>query len=250
MNKAKAIFAAGMIVIVAGASAALWYLNDSGVIGNDSTVNHVEDYDNENHENDVDNENDAQQDINNNEKEQKTEKTDVNTDEKTEIEESEINDFLSVFSKVYFAEQGKAFDIKKCSDYELILFAYSYIRSTDRSLITLEQREDNIKYYNCVSFDKINEVLNKYFDASVPAESVFTENDYAFFDYSDGFFYTPATDGLAYINTAQADSVEQDGDYITVKFTVLSDDEQYADGEAKIQIKNDELKLVYYRIYK
>lgn len=249
MNKAKAIFAAGMIVVVAGASAALWYLNDSGIIGNDSTTNHVEDYENDDNENDVVNKNDAQQDDNNNEQEKTTEKTDVNENEKTEVDESEINDFLSVFSKVYFAEQGKAFDINKCSDYELILFAYSHIRSTDSSLITLEQREDNIKYYNRVSVDEINEVLDKYFDTSVPAESVFTENDYAFFDYDDGYFYTPATDGLAYINTATADSVEQDEDYITVKFTVMSDDDVYADGEAEIQMKNEEMKLVYYRIY-
>ncbi len=244
MNKAKAIFAAGMIIVVAGASTALWYLNDKGIIGTENTTAYVqenENYDNAEQKNNVQQENDE----NENQQQMQTE-----ADEKEQIDESEINKFLSTFSKVYFAEQGTAFDINKYSDYDLILFAFSYIRSTEKSLITLEKRNDGIMYYNGISAEKVNEVLNKYFGVSVAAESVYTENDYAFFSYSDGYFYTPAADGLAYKNYVVADSVEYENDLITVEFTIYSGDDVYADGEAKIDVENSEMKLAYYCVNK
>lgn len=244
MKKAKAIFAAGMIIVVAGASAALWYLNDKGIIGNESTTVYTEET--ENYADDVAGKNDNQQDNDNNETEQQTQLS----DEKTDIAESEINDFLTTFAKVYFAEKGTAFDINKRNDYELILFAFSHIRCTDKSLITLEQRDDDIMYYNRISAEKVNEVLKKYFDTSVASESVYTENSYAFFSYSDGYFYTPAADGIAYKNNAVSNSVEYENDQITVNFTVYSGDEFYSDGEAKIQIENGEMKLVFYAVHK
>lgn len=242
MNKAKAIFAAGIIIIVAGASTVLWFLNDSGIIGNDSTTAYTEEAENQDNDNAVENDNQKEDD----ESEQQTQLS----NKKTEIAESEINEFLTTFSKVYFYEKGTAFDISKYSDYDLILFAFSHIRCTEKSLITLVQRDDSIMYYNGISAEKVNEVLMKYFDTSVSEESVYTENSYAFFSYSDGYFYTPAADGLSYKNKAVADLVEYDDDQMTVKFTVYSDEEIYADGEAKIQIKNGEMKLVYYSVYK
>lgn len=248
MNKAKGIFAAGIIVIVAAASVALWHLNDRGIIGNDNTTIYVDEDEDIGNNNDQNNE-DKQNDVNE-EQEQKTENTEMNADNKTDVSESEINDFLTTFSKVYFAEQGKAFDINKYSDYDLIRFAFSHIRCTDKSLITLEQRDDSIVYYNGISVEKVNEVLNKYFDVSVPAQSVYTENSYAFFSYSDGYFYTPATDGLSYINTAAVVSVDTEDDYIIAQFVVYSGEDYYANGEAKIQLKNGEMKLVFYDVDK
>ena len=244
MNKAKAIFAAGMIIVVAGSSAALWYLNDKGIIGNESTTTaYVEE--NENYDDAEKNDAQPENDKNDSQNQPQTE-----PDEKTQVPESEINEFLSTFSKVYFTEQGASFDINNCSDYDLILFAFSHIRSTDKSLITLEQRDDSIMYYNGISAEKVNEVLNEYFGISVAQESVYTENSYAFFSYSDGYFYTPAADGLAYKNNTVVNSVECENDQMTVKFTVYSGDAFYADGEAKIQLENDEMKLVYYTVYK
>lgn len=259
MNKAKAIFAAGIIVVVASASVAMWHLNERGLIGNNGTTTYVDEHENENVEKDNAQKNENQQkndDTQKNEYRQDNDntetepETDKNVDNITDVQESEINDFLTVFSKVYFAEHGKAFDIKKCSDYDFILFAFSHIRRTDKSLITIEQRDDSIMYYNGVPFEKVNEVLEKYFDVSVGAESVYTENSYAFFSYSDGYFYTPATDGLSYKNTAVVNSVENEDDYIIAKFSVFSGEKHYADAEAKIQMKNGEMKLTYYAIYK
>ena len=242
MNKAKAIFAAGMIIVVAGASAAMWYLNDKGIIGNENTTVYVEE--NESQDEDV-RENDVQKD--DNEKES-TPQTHVNTEDKSEFPEEEINEFLSTFAKVYFAEHLTAFDIDKCSDYDLILFAFTHIRCTEKSQITLVQRDDSIKYYNGISADKVNEVLNKYFGVSVAEDSVYTENSYAFFSYSDGYFYTPAADGLPYKNNAVVDSVEYSDDMIIAEFTVYSDGEFYADAEAKLRIENGELKMIYYSV--
>ena len=242
MNKAKAIFAAGIMVIVASSSAALWYLNDNGLIGNEITTAYVGE--NEDHNDDIQ-ENDVQKEDNENEIHSQTPD---NPEENVEVDESEINEFLSTFAKVYFAENMTAFDIDKCSDYDLILFAFTHIRCTEKSLITLVQRDDNIKYYNGIAADKVNEVLDKYFGVSVADESVYTENSYAFFSYSDGYFYTPAADGLPYKNNAVVNSVEYSDDMIIAKFTIYSDGEFYADAEAKLRMENDELKMIYYSV--
>ena len=239
MNKAKAIFAAGIMVIVAGSSAALWYLNDKGLIGNEITTAYVEE--NEDHNDDIQ-ENNAQTE--NDEKETQSQ-TQVNPDENAKVSEDEINEFLS---KVYFAEHLTAFDIDKCSDYDLILFAFTHVRCTEKSMITFVQRDDSIKYYNGIPADKVNEVLDKYFGVSVAQESVYAENNYAFFSYSDGYFYTPAADGLPYKNNAVVNSVEYSDDIIIAKFTIYSDGEFYADAEAKLRMENDELKMVYYSV--
>lgn len=246
MKKAKALFAAGIIVIVAGMSAALWYLNDSGKLHNENTTeNYVDEYENNDNENNEDNISPDDK----NEQEQ-TEVQSTTADAEKDVDESEINEFLSAFANVYFAEQGSGFDIKKCSDYDLIHFAYLHIRNTDRDSVKLEQRDDNIMYYYAVPYDSVKNVVEKYFGVQISKESAYTENDYAFFSYSNGYFYTPAADGLAYENTAVADSVEYGNEHVVVRFSVYSGDEKYAEGEAKIQIKNNNMNLVSYRIYK
>ncbi len=244
MKKTKALFAVGIIVVVAGISAVLWYLNDSGKLYND---NATESYVDEDYNNAVGNVDDnAHSDAKY--EEDHTEIQSTTVDAEKEFDETEINEFLSAFANVYFAEQGSGFDIKKCSNYELLQFAYLHIRNTDRESVILEQRDDNILYYYGVPSDSVVSVVKKYFGVDIQKESVYTENDYAFFSYSDGYFYTPAADGLAYQNTAVADSVEYRNDYAIVCFSIFSGEEKYAEGEAKIQICNNDMNLVNYRI--
>ena len=247
MKKAKAFFAVGMIVVVAGLSAAMWYLNDSGILHNGNTSESYVDENNNN--NDGGNVEDDVFPEDKNEQEQTEIQQTTDAAEK-DVDESEINEFLSAFANVYFAEQGSGFDIQKCSDYELIQFAYLHIRNTDRDSVRLEQRDDSIVYYYGVPSDSVKNVVEKYFGVQISEESVYTENDYAFFSYSNGYFYTPAADGLAYENTAVADTVEYRNDYVIVRFSVYSGDEKYAEGEAKIQLSNNNMNLVSYRIYK
>lgn len=245
MKKAKALFAAGVIVVVAGLSAAMWYLNDSGILHNGNTT---ETYIDENNNNDGGNIEDNNSFEDNNDEEQ-TEVQQTTAETVKEVDETEINEFLSAFANVYFAEQGSGFDIQKCSDYELIQFAYLHIRNTDSESVILEQRDDSIMYYYGVPSDSVKDVVEKYFGVQIPEESVYTENDYAFFSYSNGYFYTPAADGLAYENTAVVDSVEYRNNHVIVRFSVYTGDEKYADGEAKIQLSNNNMNLVSYRIY-
>lgn len=247
MNKAKAIFSGAMILAVAGASATCWYLNDKGVIGGEvetpTTQAYVDyddndDYNNQNNYNNDDNEDAV-----------KEETTTAEKTEKIDISEDAVNDFLSVFSKVYFSEKEK-YTPDSRNTYELIRFAYSHLKRTDDEAVEIRQLDDSIGYYSCVSFDDVNDVLEKYLGVTVPAESVFTENDYAFFKYSDGYFMTPAADGLPFINTCVADSIDIDDDIIKVRFGIYSDEDRYASGEAEIKITDDGMNLLYYSITK
>lgn len=243
MNKAKALFAAGIIVVVAAASASLYYLNESGKIGkepqSDADSPAYEEYDDS-----YDNKNPQSED-----KTTQAQTTTENNDENSQsVEKDEINEFLSVFSNVYFAEQKGSFDADGCTDYELVLFAYLHIRNTDKASVVSEKRDDSIVYYSGVPFDKVNDVLDKYFGLSVSAESVYNENDYEFFRYENGYFYTPSADGLGYTNTCVADSVAYSGDNIIVQFTVYASEDKYATGEARIKLTDNGMKLDLYRI--
>ena len=247
MKKAKALFAIGIMVIVTGTSVALWQLNDKELVEEkETTTVYAEEIKTTEKAEVTENKNQTE--------ETKTEttvaETEVSTEEKPGFNETELNEFLTTFSRVYFSEKGKAFNISKYNTYDLILFAFSHIRCTDSSQITLEQRDDSIKYYNGVSAEKVNETLDRYFGVTVSEESVYTENSYAFFSYSDGYFYTPATDGLAYINNTVVRSAEQDGNYIIAQFDIYSDGEYYAEGEAKIKQDKDGMKLVFYSVNK
>lgn len=247
MKKTKALFAAMIIVVVAAASAGLWYLNENGKLtGEDesqvqTTVDSQDNYGNgaDNHDKD------------NNETANDTETTTNGKSEETtvaDVDNADVEEFLSTFSKVYFAETGGTFNINSYSDYDLIMFAYLHIKNTDRSLLGQETKNDSIGAYTTIAYDDINSAVQKYFGVSVAKNSVFTENDYDFFRYEDGYFYTPAADGVGYTNTCKADYVSVSGDEITVEFTVYSDAEKYASGEAKIRMTDDGMKLLYYSI--
>ncbi len=245
MNKAKAVFSGVMILAVAGASATFWYLNDKGIIGEPETPTtqaYVEYDDNENN-----NQNNYYND--DNEEDVKEETTTAGKTENIDISTDAVNDFLSVFSKVYFSEKEK-YTPDSRNTYEMIRFAYSHLKRTDEDAVEIRQIDDSIGYYSCVSADKVNEVLRKYLGVTVSAESVFTENDYAFFKYSDGYFMTPAADGLPFINIVVADSIDVVNDVIKVRFGVYSADDKYATGEAEIKITDDGMNLVYYSVRK
>ena len=244
MKKAKALFAVGVIVVVAGLSAAMLYLNNMGFLNNGDTA---ETYVDDNNNDSVNTNDDIAPDGNDETQQAEIQQTTDVAEEN--IGEAEINEFLSAFANVYFAEQGNGFDIKKCSDYELIQFAYLHIRNTDKDSVIPEQVDDSIVYYYTVPYEKVRSVVEKYFGVQISEESVYTENDYAFFRYSDGYFYTPAADGLAYKNKAVADSVEYRSDNAVVRFTVYSGDEKYAEGEAEIRISDNNMNLVSYRVY-
>lgn len=247
MNKAKAIFSGAMILAVAGASATCWYLNDKGVIGVDAETPTTQAYVDYDDNDDYNNQNNYNND--DNEDAVKEETTTAEKTEKIDISEDAVNDFLSVFSKVYFSEKEK-YTPDSRNTYELIRFAYSHLKRTDDEAVEIRQLDDSIGYYSCVSFDDVNDVLEKYLGVTVPAESVFTENDYAFFKYSDGYFMTPAADGLPFINTCVADSIDIDDDIIKVRFGIYSDEDRYASGEAEIKITDDGMNLLYYSITK
>lgn len=248
MNKAKAVFSGVMVLAVAGASAACWYLNDKGLIGKseETTTQAYVEYDNNEKDNNI------QNNIINDEKDEAVNEeisTTAENKEDIEISNDAVNDFLSVFSKVYFSEKD-IYTSDKINTYELIRFAYSHLKRTDDEAVEIRQVNDNIGYYSCVSSDEVNEVLEKYLGVSVPEESVYTENDYAFFKYSDGYFMTPAADGLPFINTCVSDSIDVDENMIKVRFTVYSGEDKYANGEAEIKITDDGMNLVYYRLKK
>lgn len=235
MNKAKALFAAGIIVVVAAASGALWYLNENGRIGTETTTaaqTTIADY---NYENKT-------------EKNTTAETTTVKAEPASAYTKDEINNFLSVFSNVYFAEQS-GFNSKNYSDYDLLLFAFLHIKNTDKSAVVTEIRDDDIIYYSGVSIEKVNTVLDEYFGLVVDAQSVYTEQDHLFFLYENGMFYTPAGDGLSYNNRCEATSVAYSGDNIIVQFTIYAGNEKYATGEARIKASESGLKLDLYKVY-
>lgn len=280
MKKAKAIFAAVVILAVAGASAGAWYLNENGYIGSKDEMPSGEtsayidsDGDDTGYNNDYEhNGDDAHDGDTDKQTTSSADKTTLPESEKTTAPEQEqqtydrtnINEFLSVFSRVYFAE-NEPYSYESHSNYTVLRFAYSHIFRTDRSLITTMQKDDSIGYYFGVSIEDVNEVLKEYLGITVSRESVYTENAYAFFKYEDGYFYTPAAEGIGYTNLAIADSVKaKDGesDVISVSFTVYSgsvrtdmssDDaaengKKYASGTAELKKSGNSYILKSYKI--
>lgn len=270
MKKTKAIFAVVVILAVAGASAGAWYLNSKGVIGgaadtSGAAYNGADSFVDEN-------QNGAKQEAaqgNGGDEEGGEEKpgsslsqenTTASVDAAQE-KHTDVNEFLSVFSRVYFAENG-GYSANSRSVYEMLRFAFSHIRRTDNSAVVTMQKEDSVGSYMGVSFESVNEVLSEYLGMTVSRESVYTENDYAFFLYENGYFYTPAADGIGYTNLIVADSVQEKDGMLTVSFTVYSGGvrcdmtadeahaagEPYASGSAQIERSEDGFLLTAYRL--
>ncbi len=267
MNKAKAIFTVAIVAVVAGASAVLWHLNDSGSFGTPggdddnilTTVATTVGSDN----NDKDDKNEilTSNDGNSDSVDENDGQDSANTDS---VSTKSINDFLSEFSKVYFSE-NKAYSSDKADAYELIRFAYTYTMNNNQSRVTTEYIDDDIGYYNKISEKDVNDVIGRFFDKTVKSESVYTEKTYGFFKYDDGYFYTPAADGVDYRNVCITDTFSQNRNVITVEFSVYSSgvttdmtsqqarrasNDRYASGAAKISVENGEYTLKSYKITK
>ena len=231
MNKAKALIALGVIVVVAAASGALWWMNENGRMGTQEAETTTL----------AQTEATTQQSTT----EPMAEET---TTEAPSVSKDEISNFLTTFSNVYFAEGSGSFDSKNAKPYDLLLFAFLHTRNTDKAAIRYKNEEDSIGGYMGISIEKANEVLDSYLGLVVDAESIYTENDYEFFRYEDGCFWTPAADGMGYSNYCIADSVAASGKTIVVQFTVYSSGEKYASGEARIRTTDEGMKLDLYKI--
>ncbi len=263
MNKAKAIFAAVIVVAVAGASAVFWQLNEKGIIGNEeeTTTAYSADSEVNTKASEINNENKDTENSNT-----VTESTaaldDKNTTVSYDTKNEDINEFLSVFSKVYFSED-KAYSQSDYDTYELIRFAYSVTLMNNSSAVTLARVDDEIGYYHKISADTVNEVLEKYLGVTVEKKSVYTEKTYSFFKYSEGCFYSPAADGIGYVNTTISDSVTEIDNILYVDFTVYASgvttdmtsqqarrasSDNYAVGSAKIDVSDGKFTLIYYEI--
>lgn len=279
MKKAKALFAGAMIVLVAGTSAVFWYLNDRGIIGDKkdavsgeyvvSAVQNDDDpyYYNEKENNAIDSPDDDERDETENSENKTTaadeKNDDAQDDDADDVSYEAINTFLSNFSLVYFSE-ASPYSTGNSSTYELIRFAYAHTRRTDPGSLVTKQESDEIEYYSGISYETVNTVLQEYLGVTVDRESVYTEKNYAFFRYEDGYFYTPAADGVGYSDLVILDSAVENGDATTVSFTVYSDGvscdmtaaaarengEKYASGSARLKRSGDGYILLAYEIKK
>lgn len=268
MNKAKAIFTAVIISVVAAASAICLHLgtaNDSIFEDDDdkntlSTIATTTGVSDDNAE-----DNDDAEDIT-------ADNTADNADDSnngdsvsgTAVTSKAVNEFLTVFSKVYFSENS-AYSADKADTYELVRFAYSYAMMNGGSLVSTEYIDDDIGYYNKISANEVNKILGNFLDKSVKKESIYTEKTYSFFKYSDGYFYTPAADGISYDNIAIVDSLSQNGKLVSVEFSIYSSgvttdmtsqqarrasNDRYASGTAQVYVENGEYTLKSYKITK
>lgn len=272
--KAKAAVAGIVVVAVAGTAGAVLYLNNNGKLGNENPsegnsiiIGDADDNNQNNKYNNINNNSDrtTAQNATDTTSSVKTTAYDNRNDDKGNDSDFDdyagVNEFLSEFSKVSFGEEHRYLSDNR-NDYDLIRFALAHIRLTDRSAVTLTEENDNIHYYNGVSADKVNDVLTDYFGVTVKRESVYTENDYMFFRYKDGMFYTPATDGAVISNITVCDNIKKSGSSLTVDFTVYSSGadfnmtageakakgEKYKSGTAKVKIADGRYILEEYKI--
>ena len=232
MNKAKAFFTLGIITIVAGASAVCLYLNDNGMLSFSEDASAVETtvvmqdsyYEDEaEDEAQIPFEDDAAED------EKDEDPVDAADDKKEEAETPEkldvasVNEYLSIFSGLYFSEKYD-FSQDKFNDYELLKFAYLYADKFEKSKGIVTGYSDAEKgMHNGIKASEAKRIIDEFFGVDIAMESAFTENSYQYFMYRDGYFYTPAADGISHMNVTVADTVVQSDDRISVSFTIYSD---------------------------
>lgn len=264
MKKAKALFTAGIIVIVAGASAVCLYLNDSGKLNFGETESVVQG-------NDVvqDKETEDSLDVGGNSAENLSRQSETennndlqNKEETEEIDTVSLNEFLSTFSKLYFS-QDRTYSQNDADGYELLRFAYLYATVYEnREDIVTEYFDDDIGVYNGIKASRAQDIINKFFGIEISEESVYTEKTYQFFMYRDGYFYTPAADGVGFTDITVVDSAIKSGDTVSVFFTVYTDGVNtdmtavqaketgtvFAKGTAQLVAKDGEFTLTEYSI--
>ncbi len=259
MNKAKALFTAGVIVVVAGASAVCWQLNEHGVFEPEKQTNGDEIVYNEDEDKDkyiIDAENEEKHEtIAAETKEEPDNEENIEKEENEPLEEKDykkLDSFLTVLSSLYFSE-GKPYKSSAADEYELLRFAYLYNTVYGGGSNVTLTKDDEIGVYSGIPAEKANEICKRFFGKAINLKSVYTEKTYSFFIYENGCFYTPAADGMGYDNKAFVDSAENSGGIITVAFTVyssgvsdnMSADEakengiRYGEGTAKLRIKGN-----------
>ncbi len=256
MNKAKAMFAAGVIVVVAAASGALWYLNENGKLGNDADeienasayVQEEDDYQPDKEDKDYD-DNDNQQNDGSDNEEKTTSASGVETPDYDVNKKDDVDEMLSACAKFYFAEDKGVFDKSNYSDYDLMRFAFMFVKTNSRDVVAEMNRDDSVGCYMGVPYGSVNSVIEELFGITIERESIYTENDYEFFMYEDGYFYTPAADGVGFTNTCEIDSFDINGDMWTVQFTIYDGSTKYATGEARVRDTETGMKVEYYRVY-
>lgn len=271
MKKAKAAMAGIVIAAVLGASAVLWLLNDKGYIGasEDPTGNNsVYEDEAQNKDNGIDADEPANEDgadspdntqTGNEEQENQGESNDgAATDPKA------VNDFLSIFSKYYFAEASGNYKENSYSDYDVLRFAYLYVRDVYSNSVVTKDTDNQAGQYLGVPYEKAAEFIEETLGFTPEKKSAYTESQYAFIEYDDGYYYAPAADGLSYVNIAVADSITDENGYVNVEFTVYSggastdmtgaeakeQGELYASGTAKLKKDAEGYLLAEYRIEK
>ena len=141
MNKAKAFFTLGIITIVAGASAVCLYLNDKGMLSFSEDISVIEttavvqdSYYEEAHEDEAglpEEDNAAEEKDENPENVDNDKKEEDAAPEKLDV--VSVNEFLSIFSGLYFSEKYD-FSQDKFNDYELLKFAYLYAEKYEKYL--------------------------------------------------------------------------------------------------------------------
>lgn len=253
MNKAKAVFAAGVIVVVAAASGALWYLNENGKLGNDADeientsayVQEEDDYQPDDRYDDYDDE----QGEDSADDETTTSASDKETPDYDVNKKDDVDEMLSSCAKFYFAQDKGVFDKNNYDEYDLMRFAFMYVKTNSRDVVVEMNRNDSVGCYMGVPYGSVNIVVEELFGITMERESIYTENDYEFFLYEDGYFYTPAADGVGFTNTCVIDSFDINGDMWTVQFTIYDGNAKYATGEAKVRDTETGMKVEYYRVY-
>ena len=231
MNKAKAFFTLGIITIVAGASAVCLYLNDKGMLSFSEDVSVIEttavvqdSYYEEAHEDEAglpEEDNAAEEKDENPENVDNDKKEEDAAPEKLDV--ASVNEFLSIFSGLYFSEKYD-FSQDKFNDYELLKFAYLYAEKYEKSKgIVMGYSDAEKGMHNGIKASEAKRIINDFFGVDIALESAYTENSYQYFMYRDGYFYTPAADGISHMNVTVADTMMQSGDRIAVTFTIYSD---------------------------
>lgn len=270
MKKAKAFFTLGIITIVAGASAVCLYLDNKGMLSFSEDMSVVEttaavqdDYYGNEYEN---NEEAPEPDVNNDEQKDENSGNIQNeeaADEKPEkLDAASVNEFLSIFSGLYFSERYD-YSQDNFNSYELLKFAYLYaVRHGDSDGIVTGYPDDEKGMHNGIEASEAERIISDFFGVEISRESAFTENSYQYFMYRDGYFYTPAADGISHVNVTVADTVVKNDDSISVAFTIYSEGVTsdmtaaqakkygtvYAKGEAELVRTADGYRLVRYSV--
>ena len=164
------------------------------------------------------------------------------------------NKFLSIFSNIWFYE----YDSKKLDFAKLMGFAYNWsdTKAYKEKLDYLEYEKVSIegkdRFYDKISLENINKVLNRFFGQTitdVQAKTAVSNNFNQNKVYSNGYYYNIAADGGCYNEFSVVSDIEQlDDGCIRVSFDIYElDPEIYWDVDPDFP---DWVGLVHDRYFK